>query len=410
MGGFEIGLLLFGLILGPFLNFAIYAFAYFPRQISPWQSPHKDIKSRDWGTKLPVLGWFFLMRESVVFGRLHWFRPVLIEIGTPIALLFLYRYVMQGNTVPAALPADILFHHFVAYALLLSLMTVATFIDFDERTIPDWVTLPGTLFGLIGAVVVPDWRLYDLGAPVFPVLAGGAEALHANSPHVWPVDWNPGAVGAIGLWLGLFFWTGWCFGMADRRWIDRRGIKKAFVYFFAALQRNPSTRLLLGIWLAGSISITVAYWTVGPVQWEALLSSLFGMGLGGGLVWGFRLVARWAMGQEALGFGDVTLMAMIGAFFGWQIVWIAFFAAPFFGLAFVLIAWLATGDKATPFGPYLCAATASAMLFWPKVWSECGGLFQSPMLVLPILIVLLAMLGAMLWVVQMVKMKLFGEQ
>ena len=64
------------------------------------------------------------------------------------------------------------------------------------------------------------------------------------------------------------------------------------------------------------------------------------MGLGGGLVWGFRIVACWAMGQEALGFGDVTLMAMIGAFFGWQIVWIAFFLAPFFGMLFVVVVWI----------------------------------------------------------------------
>ncbi len=54
-------------------------------------------------------------------------------------------------------------------------------------------------------------------------------------------------------------------------------------------------------------------------------------GDGGGLVWSFRIVASVVMGREALGFGDVTLMAMVGAFTGWQAVWISFFLAPLLG-------------------------------------------------------------------------------
>ena len=34
-----------------------------------------------------------------------------------------------------------------------------------------------------------------------------------------------------------------------------------------------------------------------------------------------------------MGFGDVTLMGMIGAFLGWQAAVLTFFLAPFFGLA-----------------------------------------------------------------------------
>jgi prepilin signal peptidase PulO-like enzyme (type II secretory pathway) len=103
-------------------------------------------------------------------------------------------------------------------------------------------------------------------------------------------------------------------------------------------------------------------------------------------------------------------MAMIGAFFGWQVVWIAFFLAPFFGLAFVLIAWLVTGDNATPFGPYLCAATLYAMINWASLWGASSLLFLPPLLILPILLGLLLMLGAMLWGIQTVKMLLFGSK
>ncbi len=404
MGPIEIGLLLVGLLLGPFINFSIYYFAYFPRPISPWQLQPESISKRNGNAKIPIVGWLFRREECVHFGPLFWLRPFLIELATPIAIVFLYGYCKVGTFSPGAVGLGTLRQQFVGYALLIALMTVATFIDFDERTIPDFITIPGTIFGLVGALIFPDWRLIELVA-IPPALVGIPIPLQANSPDPWNATWN----GGFGLFLGLLFWSLWCFGMADRRWITRRGMKKAVDYFFEVLRRNPSTRLLFGLWIAGVFAVTAAYMVVGPMRWEALLSSLFGIGLGGALVWGFRIVAQWAMGQEALGFGDVTLMAMIGAFFGWQIVWIAFFLAPFFGLIFVVIAWIVTRDNATPFGPYLCAATLYCMLDWVNTWGWCSSWFLPPHLLFPIFLGLLIALGAMLWLIQTIKFLLFGH-
>ena len=408
MGPFEIGLFLFGLVLGPFINFAIYSFAYFPRPISPWQSQGAEISKRKWIAKLPIVGWLFRRDESVHFGRVFWLRPFLIEAATPISILFLYRNCMVGTFTPGGLGVglDTLWHEFVAFALLITLMTVATFIDFDERTIPDWITIPGTILGLVGAVVLPDWRLHELALPAFPALVGIPVPVQANSPAPWSPIWNR----SFGLFLGLLFWSLWCFGMADRRWINRRGLKKAVGYFFEGLRRSPSTRMLFWLWLVGLVCLNVAYMVVGQARWEALLSSLFGIGLGGVLIWGFRIVAHWAMGQEALGFGDVTLMAMIGSFFGWQIVWLAFFLAPFFGLVFVVIVWIITRDNATPFGPYLCAATLYCILDWVNLWEWCSGWFLPPQLLFPIFLGLLIALGAMLWMIQTIKFLLLGSR
>ncbi|MEQ1827822.1 MAG: A24 family peptidase [Pirellula sp.] len=413
MDPFEIGLLVFGLILGPFLNFAIYSFAYFPRPISPWQRPPSEFSSRHRMSGVPVVGWLCRRNEATLFGRLYWIRPLVIELVTPVALVLMYRFVMGGGIVPQGgigmVSAATHFHQFIACTLLTSLMVIATFIDFDERTIPDLITIPGTLLGLLGSVIFPDWRLYELSFPVPPALVGNLQAVHANSPFDWNLAWNPGAAGNNGLWIGLLCWSGWCFGMADRRWIVRRGFTKAVVYFIEGLRRNPGSRMLLVLWIVGLVLLTIAYWTIGATRWEALLSSLFGIGLGGLLVWGFRLVARWAMGQEALGFGDVTLMAMIGSFFGWQIVWISFFLAPFFGLLFVVIVWVLTRDNATPFGPYLCAAALYAILDWNNLWEWSSNWFLPPHLVLIVLVVLLSALGGMLWCVQRLKMILFGR-
>ncbi len=404
MGLVEIGLLFAGLILGPFINFAIYSFAYFPRPISPWQALPPGILARKGRTKLPMVGWLFRRGESIHFGRAYWLRPMLIELATPIALVFLYRYSMASAFMPVglvAVPLSTLQHQFMAFALLITLMTIATFIDFDERTIPDLVTIPGTILGLVGSVVLPDWRLHELTIPVFPAVIGVAVPLQANSPEPWNPLWN----GTVGLLFGLLFWSLWCFGMADRRWITRRGAKKAVVYFFEVLRRSPSTKMLLGLWLVGFLCLSVAYCVVGPSQWESLLSSLFGIGLGGMLVWGFRVVACWAMGQEALGFGDVTLMAMIGSFFGWQIVWLGFFLAPFFGMLIVIFVWILTRDNAFPFGPYLCASTLYCMLVWVNMWAWCSNFFLPPQFLIPIFLGLLVTLGALLWMIQTLKQK-----
>jgi len=44
---------------------------------------------------------------------------------------------------------------FLSHAILLTLMAAASLIDFDEKTIPDGVTTPGTLLALALAAALP---------------------------------------------------------------------------------------------------------------------------------------------------------------------------------------------------------------------------------------------------------------
>ena len=72
---------------------------------------------------------------------------------------------------------------FLSHALLLCLMTVATFIDFDEKTIPDTITVPGTLCGLFLAALLPASPL-----PVPHPDNGQVVTLLTTTPNIWP-DW-----------------------------------------------------------------------------------------------------------------------------------------------------------------------------------------------------------------------------
>ena len=75
-----------------------------------------------------------------------------------------------------------------------------------------------------------------------------------------------------------------------------------------------------------------ASWTGITEHLRASGSAWLGLIVGAGLTQFVRKTAGFVFRREAMGFGDVTLMGMIGAFMGWQAAVLTFFLAPFFGL------------------------------------------------------------------------------
>jgi leader peptidase (prepilin peptidase)/N-methyltransferase len=111
---------------------------------------------------------------------------------------------------------------------------------------------------------------------------------------------------------------------------------------------------------------------------------LLGLLAGGGVTQFVRVFGSTLLRREAMGFGDVTLMGMIGAFLGWQAAIMTFFLGAFFGLAHAvwklalyLKKWLRGGklssaDRELPFGPYLSMGAAALVLSWRWLWIESG--------------------------------------
>lgn len=96
---------------------------------------------------------------------------------------------------------------------------------------------------------------------------------------------------------------------------------------------------------------------------DGLIGSAIGAVGGGAMVFFFAIAGHVIFRQEALGMGDVKLMAMIGAFFGWKVVLVTFFLSPFFGLLYGLPLMLISDEHVMPYGPFLSMGAVIALVF-----------------------------------------------
>lgn len=110
------------------------------------------------------------------------------------------------------------------------------------------------------------------------------------------------------------------------------------------------------------IAIGIAFSVLLP---PGLQSSVIGAAIGAAIPWVIRWAWYQARGVEAMGLGDVKMLAMIGAFLGWRQVWMVLFVASLLG-AIVGIALTASRRRSMasrlPFGTFLAIAAYLASL------------------------------------------------
>ncbi len=453
---FYLAAILFGILLGAGVNYGAAEWAWEPKHNNPWCFSTKN--RPDW-YKIPIIGWFGMRSESAVFGRGFWVRPLLVEAAMgAFSLWFFQNQVVEWVALCAYFEKPFTLGGFLTllgrYAMqlvLAALMLAASLIDFDEKTIPDNITVSGTLFALAVSMFFPltlsEGTLKTLGVsgtngtsetvgtsvavgtsgmsetavyirpvtqlldvPIDPVEESGDELLvplNAASP-LPPLDVRRDEFsGYYGLVSALICWCGWCFALTERHWRMRRGWRWALRIFWARLMRTRSTRLYVSMGFWGSVLIT-AFWASCWPQWLTLWTSLVGMGIAGAFMWLIRIAGRFAMDREAMGFGDVTLMAMLGAFLGWQPCVVLFFIAPFAGLIAGIVFLIFFRDREIPFGPFLCMAALVTMLYWTPLWILTRPLFALGSLLVTLGLGCLLLMVILLCLIQGAKALLLG--
>jgi len=117
----------------------------------------------------------------------------------------------------------------------------------------------------------------------------------------------------------------------------------------------------------------------GHITWQ---QSGLGLLIGGGILYlvafGYYTLAK----RDGMGGGDIKLLAMIGAFLGWQSLLYVVFASSFMGSIVGILAMIKQGKGGKtriPFGPFLSIAAISWVLFQDQIlqgWNLYLGLLR----------------------------------
>jgi len=100
---------------------------------------------------------------------------------------------------------------------------------------------------------------------------------------------------------------------------------------------------------------------------SAVLAALAGGAVGFGILWLVGVAGRWAFKEEAMGGGDIKMMAMVGSFVGWQGVLLTIFLGALAGTAIFLPLTLIGRKKLVPFGVFLAIGAAVTYVIGPAI-------------------------------------------
>lgn len=340
-------------------------------------------------------------------NRWFWLRPFAVELLAAFGLCLMFGWeVRHQMLLPDGLAPETfstLLPRYAVHVVFFALLLAASLIDVDDMIIPDNLTIFGTLFALSVAWIAPQTALPspELHTEIFygqpapgsnPMQAvdfqckksDQAVPLHLNSPASSSILFGPGFFDTktkknIAIMGGL--WLFWCFAMLPRVWYFRLPFRKAAAIFCRYLRRSPETRTMLWIAVVFPLfgcAMPIAVFSLGErnlwpetePQMIGLYSALVGMAVGMAIIWATRIIGSVVLGREAMGFGDVTLMGMIGAFVGWQNCILIFFMAPLVGVVLWVFNAAVGRWREFPYGPFLCLASAVLVVFWKPIWAE----------------------------------------
>lgn len=356
-----------GCCIGSFLNVVIYRLPRGKSLVCPGSACPQCGKAIRWYDNIPLLSWLVLGARCRDCKTPISARYLLIELLTGLVFLGLYvayfRVGLRGGMPAFAAGGGLVY---LTHICLLCALIAASAIDLESWIIPlsiCWfVTGAALAASAVGACVLPLGRVAEHG--LFPLASRTTGALAAGA-----------AVGlAISLALlgmGLIRRSyeqeedfpgpeGTETGLPETETIHHRAEILREVVFLAPVVVCS----VAALWITGSgfIAGPWARLMAHPAV-AGLLGSAFGYFVGCGVVWGTRILGTLAFGREAMGLGDVHLMGAAGAVLGPGLVVLAFFIAPFFGLAWALTQMLSKKIRQIPYGPFLSMGIVVVMIW-----------------------------------------------
>ncbi len=368
----------FGACVGSFLNVVAYRVPVGRSVVSPPSRCPVCGSRLSWHENLPIVGWLALRgRCRRCHTRISVQYPLIeVLLGVIFAGTYLLLFASEPGTVwreiGGAWWARLGFSGaWPAFAVLMTMVSglvVATLIDARTFLIPGGITTTMTIVAFAG------WTLQGL-------LGDPTRGLEVSLHPLPVVGWiSIGSV--IGALLGTAIANaGLASGRIPRSFADyddyvtddeplaeyphgRREMAKEL--FFVA-------PILIGAAVGGGVCAGLSPETPVPAALGLFGSAGLGWLVGGALVWAVRILGTLAFGREAMGMGDVHLLAAVGAALGWIDPIRVFFLAPFIALAWIAASRLAASfggrsGRELPYGPHLAAATV--VVVYGRPWVE----------------------------------------
>lgn len=381
----------FGCCLGSFLNVVIYRLPRDKSLVSPPSACPACGKHIRFYDNIPLISYIALGRRCRYCKAPISPRYLIIELITGLTFVFIYYLFFKSPLRPNV--PDFLAGGWLIYLItiiLLSALIASSATDLELWIIPLCICWFVTILGFIAAGIAPmliDPKVIS-GYQLLPYASAGTAALAAGA--------------AVGLGISLLLLAT---GVIKRSYDipEARPKNDAIKTANNAAQSKPENTVpptsakaepqfkhraevmrevlfLLPIILCSIIAHRLTV-NIEPVRqfWldfsqrpvvAGLLGSLFGYFVGCAIVWSTRIWGTLVFGKEAIGLGDVHLMGAAGAVTGALLVGVAFFIAPFFGLAWAIFQMFFKKTRQIPYGPFLSLGIFTAIILHNSVWSH----------------------------------------
>src|SRR5436190_726281 len=104
---------------------------------------------------------------------------------------------------------------------------------------------------------------------------------------------------------------------------------------------------------------------------QGFLQALLGAAVGFVLLWLVGMAGTWVFKEEAMGGGDVKMMAMVGSFVGWHGVLLTVFAGAALG-SLIFVPLSIKKKRLVPFGVFLAVGAVVAFVFGDAIIAWYG--------------------------------------